>query len=147
MPRQGYIWPLQLTFLIFFVVGIIGLVDPCFFNSRRPVPINASIGLLAVSLAIGLLLYVPPIVRTLKTAGALRRIDNLVHSPQAQQAVADARLSLQRLVDLVGDVAVPDGSVLRRLPRFKLPSTTSTIRSPPQSARRRWRAASSATWP
>ena len=110
MPRQGYLWPIQVVFLTFLIVGTIGLLDPRFFNKTQPMPLWVSVVLLVIATSAAILLYLPPVTDILRGCGSLRRIDDLIRSPQAVQAVGEMRLNLQRLVDRVGD-PIPSVSV------------------------------------
>src|ERR1044071_5623824 len=49
MPRQGYLWPIQVVFLTFLIVGTIGLLHPRFFNKTQPMPFWVSVVLLVIA--------------------------------------------------------------------------------------------------
>jgi len=115
MVKQGYIWPLQVIFLTFLILGIIGVINPRFFNNLEPMPLGGSLALLIIAVAIAVLLYLPPVRDILRGAGSLRRIDDLTRSPQVVNAIGEMRMNLGRLVERVGD---PTPSVTAEIQRI-----------------------------
>jgi hypothetical protein len=115
MARQGYIWPLQVIFITFLILGMIGLISPRFFDKIEPMPLGGSLALLIIAVAIAVLLYLPPVKDILRGAGSLRSIDDLTRSPEVVKGIGEMRRNLERLVERVGD---PTPSVTAEIQRI-----------------------------
>ena len=121
MPRKGNSWPLKIVFLIFFVVGLVSLINGNFFNKNHAVAVGVSLTLLGISLVIAIVFYFVPVkdfvmgVLTLERTDKLaQRLDDLVQAPVTRQLL-DSTANLQRLVDRIGNPAASGDNILSRL--------------------------------